>query len=99
MTQQTSDTYNISTSVPAQDAYRHGRLIDLLLNNVTSRETLIEERQVKVSGRGSVHDCKEFFRLVTDELEKRSHTQITCHFENTMSSVFSVTKVPFISHR
>lgn len=85
--------------MPAQDAYRHGRLIDLLLNNVTSRETLIEERQVNVSGRGSVHGCKKSFRMVTGELEKRNYTQITCHFENTMSSMFSDTKVPFIFHR
>lgn len=44
----------------AQHNYRHG-LVNLLLNNILGRETLLQEREFHLGGNGSVHGHKEVF--------------------------------------
>lgn len=46
-------------------SYRHGHLIDLLLNNVTGTESLLQEG--KIGRSESVHGRRITFRLVTKE--------------------------------
>lgn len=51
-----------------QETYRHGWLIDCLFNNIPGRETLLQEREIKLGG--SVHGHKSSFWLVTSKLKE-----------------------------
>ena len=59
-----------------QETYRHGWLIDLLLNNISGRKALLQEREFKLSRSGSSHGDNKSFWLVTSKTVSRRGEQI-----------------------
>lgn len=49
-------------------SYRHGCLVDLLLNNVTGTEPLLQEDKIRSK---SVHGRRKYLKIVTKELWRK----------------------------
>lgn len=63
---QSSFTYILLT-LRTQDAYRHGWLIDLLINYIPGREAFLQEREFKLGRSGSVHGHNTTFLMICKE--------------------------------